>query len=111
MSLEASGTWEAIKEHRLNRQRNAMLEVEKHCHSLRLQLLLEPHHSHEAVLQALEAVGPEDIRAFRQQLLHTCHVEALVEGNLSAEAATGMMGCASDDLSPCPGSPGVFCMG
>lgn len=92
-SVEASGTWEAIKEHRLNRHRNAMLEVEKHCHSLRLQLLLEPHHSHEAILHALEAVGPEDIRAFRQELLQTCHVEALVEGNMSADTARGMMGC------------------
>ena len=80
-----------------------MLEVEKHCHSLRLQLLLEPHHPHDAVLHALEAVGPEDMRAFRQELLQTCHVEALVEGNMSAEAARSMMGCDAGAAVCCRG--------
>lgn len=91
VTLKASQTWEAIKEHRLNRHRNAMLEVDKHCHSLRLQLLLEPHASHDAVLHALEAVGRDDIESFREDLLRTCHIEALVEGNVAADTALTLM--------------------
>lgn len=91
MKVKASQTWEAIKEHRLNRQNNAMLEVGKHCHRLRLQLLLEPHPSHEAVSEALEAVGPGDIESFRDDLLKTCHVEALMEGNITVDAAQALM--------------------
>eukprot|EP00892_Ulva_mutabilis_P011819 jgi/Ulvmu1/9009/UM005_0100.1 len=91
VEVKAAQTWEAIKENRLNRQKNAMLEVEKHCHRLRLQLLLEPHPSHEAVSEALEAVAPSDIESLRGELLQYCHIEALVEGNMSADEAQTLM--------------------
>ena len=79
--------WTALKEHRCQKHKNAMLEVNNHVNRLRLQMLLVPSSSRADVQQALEALKPEDVQQFHIDLISNCHLEALIEGNISQAEA------------------------
>ena len=88
-SFKVGDMWPALKEQRCQKHKNAMLDVDKHVNRLRLRMLLEPSCSHAQVQEALEALAPEDVQRFHADLLKDCHLEALMEGNISqAEAVT-----------------------
>ena len=93
-SLQATANWDGIKEHRVQSVRNGMLDVAKHAHWLRLRLLMTGNHDWHDTLAALEACTPERVKAARAALLQECHLEALVEGNVSPRAAVAMVRCA-----------------
>jgi secreted Zn-dependent insulinase-like peptidase len=93
--------WDAIKERRCQKRKNAMLDVDKHVNQLRLEMLLVPSCSHGDVQRALEAVTPEDVQAFHSQLLKDCHLEALIEGNVSRSDAVATVRCAITHYSCC----------
>jgi secreted Zn-dependent insulinase-like peptidase len=70
-----------------------MMDVEKHVNRKRLELLLQPGYSHDEMQQQLEALSVQDVQSFRAQLLSQCHIEALMEGNITEEQAVTIMRC------------------
>ena len=93
-TLQATASWAGVKERRIQRVRNGLLDVSKHAHWLRLRLLMANNHSSEAVLNALQAVDAGAVAAQRVRLLECCHVEVLVEGNIARERSDDMCRCA-----------------
>ena len=70
--------------------RRAMSEVS--------ELLLAPEWPVDALLAALDKVGPEDLRDFIQRLFAQGHIVALAHGNLAAGAARDLGGVLEDEL-------------
>ena len=70
--------------------RRAMSEVR--------ELLLAPEWPADALLAALDEVGPEDLRDFVARLFAQGHVVALAHGNLTAESAKELGGVLEDEL-------------
>lgn len=93
-NLKVGSMWAALKEQRCQKHKNAMLDVDKHVNRLRLQMLLVPSCSHDEVQAALEAQTPEDLHALHAELFKECHLEALVEGNVSRSEAIAIARCA-----------------
>lgn len=94
MNLKATANWDGVKEHRIQKVRSGLLDVSKHAHWVRLRLLVSNKHAWKDTLAALEATTREDIQVACQKILSESHLEALVEGNLSVNAAAAMCKCA-----------------
>ena len=77
----------------MRRVKNGLLDVSQHAHWLRLRLLLSGNHAWQDTLDGLAAATAGDVAAQRARILDGCHLEALVEGNLSAERAAEMCRC------------------
>jgi secreted Zn-dependent insulinase-like peptidase len=95
VSLKATANWDGVKERRIQKVRNGMLDVSKHAHWVRLRLLVSNKLAWTDTLAALKATTPEDVQVACQSILSNSHLEALVEGNLSAAAAAAMCRCDS----------------
>ncbi|MHB0776888.1 insulinase family protein [Halomonas sp. WWR20] len=51
------------------------------------EALIRPQWTSEALLEAIEPLSAEDVRAYREQFLHQLHLQAMVVGNLDSELA------------------------
>jgi hypothetical protein len=91
--LQASANWSGLKEERICRVKNGLLDVNKHSHWLRLRLLMTANHSWTESITGLETATTADVEASRRKILECCHLEALIEGNISAECSKAMCKC------------------
>ena len=62
------------------------------------ELLLAPEWPTDAMLAALDEVGPEDLRDFITRLFARGHIVALAHGNLTARSARALGGVLEDEL-------------
>ena len=92
-TLEATANWPGLREQRVRRVKNGLLDVSQHAHWLRLRLLLSGNHAWQDTLDGLATATADDVAAQRARILDGCHLEALVEGNLSADRAAEMCRC------------------
>ncbi|KAG2448487.1 hypothetical protein HYH02_006378 [Chlamydomonas schloesseri] len=82
-----AGHFEGVREALVRKYRNMNMEVGKHASYCRLFVLCSRAVHCDDILQALEALTPQDIGPAVAALLAACHVEVFVHGNLRAEAA------------------------
>ena len=71
------------------------------------ELLLAPEWPTDAMLAALDEVGPEDLRDFIARLFARGHIVALAHGNLTARSARALGGVLEDELLASMGSLAV----
>jgi secreted Zn-dependent insulinase-like peptidase len=84
-----------VKEARVQKYKNAMLEVEKHVNQVRLGALMTPFFARVDVLASLQASARAVVEDFRSTLLQHCHLEVLAEGNLTVDEAVTLSECAT----------------
>lgn len=99
VTLRATANWPGLREQRERRVKNGLLDVSQHAHWLRLRLLLSGNHAWQDTIDGLAAATADDVASHRARVLDGCHLEALVEGNVSAERATSM--CRHDAQTHC----------